>query len=87
MLLFVGTSNELTQFAHPYAVAVAVAVAVADAVAVAVAAAVLLLFRYLSNGGGSLSLSTLQEPTTRRKERKREFTIARVDDRFSFLSV
>ena len=38
------------------AVAVAVAVADAVAVAVAVAAAVLLLFRYLSNGGGSLSL-------------------------------
>ena len=37
-------------------VALAVAVAVADAVAVAVAVAVLLLFRYLSNGGGSLSL-------------------------------
>ena len=49
-------------------VAVTVAVAVADAVAVAVvvaAAAVLLLFRYLSNGGGSLSLYILLHNTIR----------------------
>ena len=32
-------------------------------------------------------ISTLQEPTTRRKERKREFTIAWVDDRFRFMFV
>ena len=33
------------------------------------------------------NISTIQEPTTRRKERKREFTIALVDERIGFYSV
>ena len=43
--------------------------------------------RYLKVSLSAIYISTIQEPTTIRKERKREFTIALVDDRFSLLSV